>query len=160
AAMTAAVVVGLSERAPAVRWLFNTAMYALAVLASALPGMLAGVEGGRIHVASDQFTLLAFSGGVLYVSANVLLVSAAVALASGQGLRALVEDNIRHSGPAFLIMACIAGLAASLWKIRPQLEVLLAGPVFALALYQRYAYRTVLATRDAETDALTSLGNH
>ena len=44
--------------------------------------------------------------------------------------------------------------------IRPQLEVLLAGPLFALVLYQRYAYRSWLATRDAETDALTGLGNH
>jgi hypothetical protein len=33
---------------------------------------------------------------------------------------------------------------------------LLAGPLFALALYQRYAYRSVVATRDAETDALTA----
>ena len=44
--------------------------------------------------------------------------------------------------------------------IHPRLEVLLAGPLFALALYQRYAYRSVLATRDAETDALTGLRNH
>jgi diguanylate cyclase (GGDEF)-like protein/putative nucleotidyltransferase with HDIG domain len=44
--------------------------------------------------------------------------------------------------------------------VNPHLELLLAGPLFALALYQRYAYRTVLATRDAETDALTLLRNH
>ena len=67
---------------------------------------------------------------------------------------------MRHSGPVFVIMAFIAALAASLWKVNPPLEVLLAGPLFALALYQRYAYRTVLAMRDAETDALTGLGNH
>ncbi len=160
AAIVATGVVSLSERTPTVRCIFNTAMYALAVMASALPGVLAGVEGGHFHVASDQLILLAFIGGALYVTTNVVLVSAAVALTTGHSLREIVEDNLRHSGPAFLIMACIAGLAASLWKIRPQLEVLLAGPLFALALYQRYAYRTVLATRDAETDALTGLGNH
>jgi diguanylate cyclase (GGDEF)-like protein/putative nucleotidyltransferase with HDIG domain len=44
--------------------------------------------------------------------------------------------------------------------INPRLELLLAGPLFALALYQRYAYRSVVATRDAETDALTGLRNH
>src|SRR5436190_1595760 len=65
-----------------------------------------------------------------------------------------------HSGPAFVIMAFISALAVSLWKVNPTLEILLAGPLFALALYQRYAYRTVLAVRDAETDALTALGNH
>jgi len=158
AAMTAAAVVGLSDRAPLVRWAFNSAMYALAVMASAVPGIALGIEGSGIH--SDRLTLLAFSGGALYVIANVVLVSGAVALATGHSLRSIVEDNVRHSGPAFLIMACMAGLAASLWKVDPQLEVLLAGPLFALALYQRYAYRTVLATRDAETDALTGLGNH
>jgi diguanylate cyclase (GGDEF)-like protein len=57
-------------------------------------------------------------------------------------------------------MAFISALAVSLWKVNPTLEMLLAGPLFALALYQRYAYRTVLAVRDAETDALTALGNH
>jgi diguanylate cyclase (GGDEF)-like protein/putative nucleotidyltransferase with HDIG domain len=57
-------------------------------------------------------------------------------------------------------MAFIAALATSLWMINPRLELLLAGPLFALALYQRYAYRSVVATRDAETDALTGLRNH
>ena len=57
-------------------------------------------------------------------------------------------------------MAFIAALATSLWMINPRLELLLAGPLFALALYQRYAYRSVMATRDAETDALTPLRNH
>ena len=33
---------------------------------------------------------------------------------SPSGLRSIVEDNVRHSGPAFLIMACMAGLAAFL----------------------------------------------
>ena len=57
-------------------------------------------------------------------------------------------------------MAFIAALATSLWLINPLLELLLAGPLFALALYQRYAYRSVVATRDAGTDALTGLRNH
>jgi len=72
----------------------------------------------------------------------------------------MLDDYVRHSGPAFAIMAFIAALATSLWMINPRLELLLAGPLFALALYQRYAYRTVMATRDAETDALTLLRNH
>ena len=62
----------------------------------------------------------------------MVLVSLVVWLATGTDLRALLIDNIRHSGPVFVIMAFIAGLAASLWVIRPQLEVLLLGPLFAL----------------------------
>ena len=75
-------------------------------------------------------------------------------------LREAPRGYLRHPGPAFAIMAFISALAVSLWKVDPPLELLLAGPVFALALYLRSSYRTVLAVRDAETDALTSLGNH
>ncbi|HEV8154744.1 MAG TPA: diguanylate cyclase, partial [Gaiellales bacterium] len=87
-------------------------------------------------------------------------VATAVSLYTGISMREMLEDYVRHSGPAFAIMAFIAALATSLWMINPRLELLLAGPLFALALYQRYAYRSVVATRDAETDALTGLRNH
>ena len=161
AAVIAIGVVGTVESTPLVRRGFNASVYALAVLASAIPGMLSGINStGLDPVQSDRLTLLAFLGGAAYVTVNVVLVSVVVWLATGTDLRALLIDNIRHSGPVFVIMAFIAGLAASLWVIRPQLEVLLLGPLFALVLYQRYAYRSVLATRDAETDALTGLGNH
>ena len=161
AAVIAIGVVGTVESTPLVRRGFNASVYALAVLASAIPGMLLGINStGLDPVQSDRLTLLAFLGGAAYVTVNVVLVSVVVWLATGTDLRALLIDNIRHSGPVFVIMAFIAGLAASLWVIRPQLEVLLLGPLFALVLYQRYAYRSVLATRDAETDALTGLGNH
>jgi diguanylate cyclase (GGDEF)-like protein len=161
AAVIAIAVVGTAESTPMVRRGFNAAVYALAVLASAIPGMLLGIQStGLDPVRTDKMTLLAFLGGAAYVAVNVVLVSVVVWLATGSDLRELLYDNVRHSGPVFVIMAFIAGLAASLWVIRPQLEVLLAGPLFALILYQRYAYRSVLATRDAETDALTGLGNH
>ncbi len=161
AAVIAIGVVGTVESTPLVRRGFNASVYALAVLASAIPGMLLGIQSTSLDpVQTDRLTLLAFLGGAAYVAVNVVLVSAVVWLATGSDLRQLLIDNIRHSGPVFVIMAFIAGLAASLWVIRPQLEVLLAGPLFALILYQRYAYRSVLATRDAETDGLTGLGNH
>src|SRR5206468_10763560 len=89
-----------------------------------------------------------------------ITVAIAVSLYTGWPIRTMLEAYVRRSGPAFGIMGFIAALATSLWMITPHLELLLAGPLFALALYQRYAYRTVLATRDAETDALTGLRNH
>jgi diguanylate cyclase (GGDEF)-like protein/putative nucleotidyltransferase with HDIG domain len=160
-ALVATAAVELLERGAPLRSAFNTSAYAFAAFASALPGFLLGWHGTAINAAdSDKLTILAFAGGAAYLITNVLLVAVAVSFAQGEPLRRLLDDYVRHSGPAFLIMAFISALAVSLWKLNPTLELLLAGPLFALALYQRSAYRTVLAVRDAETDALTALGNH
>jgi diguanylate cyclase (GGDEF)-like protein/putative nucleotidyltransferase with HDIG domain len=161
AAIFAMTVSQLYDKAPAVRSLFNTSAYVLSVFVSAIPGFLLGWDGKTMPVDdAGDLTLLVFTGGALFVVADVLLVAVAVSLYQGSGLRRMIEDYVRHSGPAFGIMAFIAALATSLWKVGPLLELLLAGPLFALALYQRYAYRSVMATRDAETDGLTMLRNH
>ncbi len=160
-AVVAILVVGYAEGAPHLRRGFNAATYALAVLASALPAYMLGLHPSSFDPsASDSLALLAFLGGGMYVMVNLTLVSTAIALSTDEDVRWVLMQNVRHSGPVFLIMAFIAGLAASLWLIRPDLELLLAGPLFALVLFQRYAHRSALATRDAETDALTGLGNH
>jgi diguanylate cyclase (GGDEF)-like protein/putative nucleotidyltransferase with HDIG domain len=157
-AMVSMVIVQSVNRAPLLRTGFNAASCGLSVFLSALPAFLLDM-----HVSPDDavgLTLLVFAGGAVYVATNVITVAIVVSMYTGVPLRTLLEDYIRHSGPAFGIMAFIAALATSLWLINPRLELLLAGPLFALSLYQRYAYRIVLATRDAETDALTGLRNH
>ena len=156
AALIAAAAVEVVERGVSLRGAFNTATYGLSAFASAVPAFLLGVDGTRIGAANaDTLVVLAFSGGAAYLVTNVMLVAIAVTLAQGVPLRRMSHEYMSHSGPAFVIMAFISALAVSLWKVNPTLEMLLAGPLFALALYQRYAYRTVLAVRDAETDALT-----
>jgi diguanylate cyclase (GGDEF)-like protein/putative nucleotidyltransferase with HDIG domain len=146
----------LVERRPVFRSLFNGGVYGLAAFASALPVFAWG--GGELD--TIRLTLFAFTGGAAYVLLNVVLVCGALAILSGMPLRALLRDNLRHSGPAFVIMAFLAALAASLWTTDPRLLVLLAGPLFTLTLYQRSALSTKVATLDALTDSLTGLGNH
>jgi diguanylate cyclase (GGDEF)-like protein/putative nucleotidyltransferase with HDIG domain len=143
------------ERRPVARSLFNAAVYGLAAFSSAFPVFLLGASSEL-----ERITLYAFVGGALYVIVNVVLVCGALAILAGQPLRVLLRDNLRHSGPAFVIMAFLAALAASLWTTDPWLLVLLAGPLFTLTLYQRSALSTKVATRDALTDSLTGLGNH
>jgi diguanylate cyclase (GGDEF)-like protein len=87
-------------------------------------------------------------------------VCAAITIANRLSFSAVVLDNIRHTGPAFVIMAFLAALAALLWTLEPPAMLLLAGPLFALALYQRSALVSTLALRSALTDSLTGLGNH
>jgi diguanylate cyclase (GGDEF)-like protein/putative nucleotidyltransferase with HDIG domain len=144
------------ERRPVFRSLFNGGVYGLAAFASALPVFAFGT--GELD--TIRLTLFAFTGGAAYVLLNVVLVCGALAILSGAPLPALLGDNLRHSGPAFVIMAFLAALAASLWTTDPRLLVLLAGPLFTLTLYQRSALSTKVATRDALTDSLTGLGNH
>jgi diguanylate cyclase (GGDEF)-like protein/putative nucleotidyltransferase with HDIG domain len=143
------------ERRPFARSLFNAAVYGLAAFSSALPVFVLGDSSTLEHI-----TLYAFMGGALYVVVNVVLVCGALAILAARPLRELLHDNLGHSGPAFLIMAFLAALAASLWTTDPWLLVLLAGPLFTLTLYQRSALSTKVATRDALTDSLTGLGNH
>jgi diguanylate cyclase (GGDEF)-like protein/putative nucleotidyltransferase with HDIG domain len=158
AVLTAVIGVLISqmvERRPFARSLFNAAVYGLAAFSSAIPVFLFG-ESSTL----ERITFYAFTGGALYVIVNVVLVCGALAILAGRPLRELLHDNLGHSGPAFLIMAFLAALAASLWTTDPWLLMLLAGPLFTLTLYQRSALSTKVATRDALTDSLTGLGNH
>ena len=143
------------ERRPFVRSVFNAAVYGLAAFASAIPVFLLGDSGGL-----GMITFFAFAGGAAYVIVNVVLVCGSLAILAGQRFLPLTRENLRHSGPAFVIMAFLAALAASLWTTDPRLLVLLAGPLFTLTLYQRTALSTRVATRDALTDSITGLGNH
>ncbi len=149
------------ERIPRRRLLFNSGVYVLAAALSAIPGLTVHWDGGHLdgpHV--GLLTAVVFVGGTAFVVTNVVLVAIAAALAQGATVRSMLDDYVRHAGPAFVVMAFISALATALWRLAPTLELLLAGPLFALALYQRYAYRTVLATKAAETDGLTGLRNH
>jgi hypothetical protein len=132
----------LVERRPFVRSLFNAAVYGLAAAASALPALLVSAPPAHDTV---RLTFLAFSGGFAYVTVNVVLVCGALALLQRAPFAPLLRDNLRHSGPAFVIMAFLAALAASLWTTDPRLLVLLAGPLFTLTLYQRSAHTSKVA---------------
>ena len=105
-------------------------------------------------------TAVALLGGAAFVAVNVVLVATAVSFHQRLPLGGLLRADFRHAGPAFVVMAFLAALAVALWREDPLLLVLLAGPLFALTLYQRSALASKIANRDAHTDSLTGLGNH
>jgi diguanylate cyclase (GGDEF)-like protein/putative nucleotidyltransferase with HDIG domain len=164
AALAALFAMGIDQivnRAKLLRGAFNTAVLVLAAYASSLPAVLLGWDQTTMTINSaGELIVLVFAGGAMFVTVNVVLIAGAVSLYQGVPLRVMLEDYIRHSGPAFGIMGFIAALATALWLVAPLFELLLAGPVLALSLYQRYAFRAVVATRDAETDGLTGMRNH
>jgi diguanylate cyclase (GGDEF)-like protein len=147
----------LVERRPLVRAAFNVAVYALAAFASAVPARVVGVDADGNHT---SVVLFAFVGGAAFVAVNIFLVCCAMGLFEGTSVRALLIDNIRHGGSAFVTMAFLAALAVTLWLAAPALIVLMVGPILTLTLYQRSALASRIATRDAHTDSLTLLGNH
>jgi diguanylate cyclase (GGDEF)-like protein len=155
-AFVSVLVSQLVERKRPARTLFNCSAYAICALASAAPGLV--FEGHPAH--AGVITAQAFWGGGVYIAINVMLVCAAITIANRLSFSAVVLDNLRHTGPAFVIMAFLAALAALLWSIQPLAMFLLAGPLFALALYQRSALVSTIALRSALTDSLTGLGNH
>jgi diguanylate cyclase (GGDEF)-like protein len=159
AAALSIVVPELARRRPPLRALFNSATYALAAGAGALPFF--GLHGwtGHVHDAVRLTGAVFVSGGV-YVLVNVTLVSRAASLAQVASYRVIFARSLRQGAGAFAIMAFLAALTANLWAVRPFLLALLAGPLFTLTLYQRSALRSRLALRDALTDNLTGLGNH
>ncbi|MGZ4383493.1 MAG: diguanylate cyclase, partial [Gaiellaceae bacterium] len=154
---TSVLVPQLLERKPLNRALFNSGTHALSAFASALPMALLQVSS---TTGFTRLTFATFLGGGAFISVNLMLVCSAVAFHSGIPVHLTLRDAARSTGAAFAVMACLAALAMALWRFEPALIVLLAGPIFALTLYQRSSLASRLATRDAHTDSLTGLGNH
>ena len=147
----------LIARRPVLRSSFNSGAYALAAASSGITRVFGPLDAGH---SVYRLSVYAFVGGLIFVLVNVCVVSGAVSLAHGVRYRTNLVSTLRYSGPAFAIMAFLAALAANLWTVKPELLLLLTGPLFALSLYQRTALRSRLAVRDANTDNLTGLGNH
>jgi diguanylate cyclase (GGDEF)-like protein len=144
------------QRFPLLRAGFNGGAYALAATAAGAVRAL-----GPLHATEvARMSFYALAAAFVFVAVNVILVSGAVSMSSGAPYRTVFTSTLRYSGVTFSIMGFLAALAANLWTMRPALLVLLAGPLFALTLYQRTALRQRLALRDALTDNLTGLGNH
>ncbi|MFL5912089.1 MAG: HD domain-containing phosphohydrolase [Gaiellaceae bacterium] len=146
----------LFQRLPTIKALFNSSAYGLAAAAAAAPLAFGTLRDHDVV----RMSAYAFVAGLIFVLVNVGLVAGAVAIAQRVPYRPTLASILRYSGPALGIMAFLAALAANLWTLQPGLLVLLAGPLFALSLYQRTALRSRLALRDSLTDNLTGLGNH
>jgi diguanylate cyclase (GGDEF)-like protein len=148
----------LAERRPLPRALFNVAALALAASAAAVPALLMHTDAARTNLI--LLTIATFTGGIMFVAVNLVTVGIAIALAEGIPVATPLHESLRYVGPALPIMASLAGLVAGLWRFQPELIALLAGPLFAVVLYQRSSVASRVSARDALTDSLTRLGNH
>ena len=141
---------------PTIKAALNGSAYALAAAAASIPRL-----SGLVHSHDVlRMSIYAFAAGLIFVLVNVGLVAGAISIAQSVSYRETLFSILEYSGPALSIMGFLAALAANLWTIKPALLLLLAGPLFALSLYQRTALRSRMALHDALTDNLTGLGNH
>jgi diguanylate cyclase (GGDEF)-like protein len=154
---SAPTLIALLERRPLIRTAYNAGVFGLAgSMAGAMLSMVHGSGPGAVVVR------VGVTAVVLYV-ANVLLVTAAIAASGARpalGFVALARSNIRWTILPFTLMAPTALTLVVLWQRTPYFFVALAGPLAAIALYQRSTSKALSATRLALTDPLTGLGNH
>jgi diguanylate cyclase (GGDEF)-like protein len=152
--LTATAVVQLAQHRPLQRIAFNVAVLALVALAAGL--LIAPIHGQSVGAVIARVVLAATADNVV----NIVLISAAIALSSGQPYLQLMRTHVRATIVPFAFMASAALMLVVLWQRSPVLSIALVGPLLAIALYQRSTHRALRAMRLALTDPLTGLGNH
>jgi diguanylate cyclase (GGDEF)-like protein len=128
----------------------------LALVALAAGALIAPIHGEGVGAVVARVVLAATADNVV----NIVLISAAIALSSGQPYLQLMRTHVRATIVPFAFMASAALMLVVLWERAPVLSVALVGPLLAIALYQRSTHRALRAMRLALTDPLTGLGNH
>ncbi len=154
--VTAPTVVALMRRNPWIRTVFNAGVFGLV-------GTLAGWVLTHVDGRTDAAAIggqVGLTAAILY-SVNLVLVSAAIAASGSEfGYFKLIRSNVRWTVLPFSLMASTALMLVVLWQRTPYLFAALAGPLVAIALYQRSTHKALNAIRLALTDPLTGLGNH
>ena len=152
--LAATAIVQLAQHRPLQRISFNVAVLALVALAAG--ALIAPIHGQSVGAVVARVVLAATADNVV----NIVLISAAIALSSGQPYLKLMRTHVRATIVPFAFMASAALMLVVLWQRAPVLSVALVGPLLAIALYQRSTHRALGAMRLALTDPLTGLGNH
>jgi diguanylate cyclase (GGDEF)-like protein len=145
----------LVQRRPAIRLVYNSAVYALGGGAAGAAAALVGAHNG----VGGLFVQVLFAAAAFY-AVNILLTAGIIARWSGEPFLPLLKHSVYWTVVPFSIMASVSLMLAVLWERSPFLATALVGPLVAIALYQRSVHSALKAMRLALTDPLTGLGNH
>lgn len=147
-------IVEVGRRRPAIRTLYNTALYALSATA-------AGVVADSLVVLGGIWMLFvaATAAAVAFYAVDIALLAAVIGRVSRERFFPLYWRYIRTTALPIAIMTSLTVLLVEVWRIAAPLAAALVGPLVALALYQRSLHRAIEAMRLARTDPLTGLGN-
>jgi diguanylate cyclase (GGDEF)-like protein/putative nucleotidyltransferase with HDIG domain len=152
--LVATASVQLAQHRPLERIAYNVSVLALVALAAG--ALIAPIDGDSTGALVARVLIAATADNVV----NVVLISAAMALSTGQRYFPLMQANVRATAMPFAFMASASLMLVVLWQRSPVLSIALVGPLLAISLYQRSTHRALRAMRLALTDPLTGLGNH
>ena len=152
--MIATAAIHLVQHRPFQRIAFNVSV--LAIVALAAGALIAPIDDDTVGELLARVLLAATADSII----NIVLISGAIALSTGQRYAKLVTTNVRATIVPFAFMASAALMLVVLWQRSEILAVALIGPLLAISFYQRSTHRALAAMRLALTDPLTGLGNH
>jgi diguanylate cyclase (GGDEF)-like protein len=143
-----------AQHRPFERIAFNVAVMAIVALTAGL--LILPIDSNTVGGLIGAVLIAATANSVV----NILFISGAIALSTGQRYKRLVPANLRATIGPFAFMASAALMLVVLWQRSPVLALALIGPLLAISFYQRSTHRELRAMRLALTDPLTGLGNH
>jgi diguanylate cyclase (GGDEF)-like protein len=144
----------IGRRAP-IRTAYNGAMFGLSALASGL--VVEHVHGASVGTMLVRLVLCAFLYNWVV---NLTLISAVLAADSRRSFFPIAWENLKLTTAPLALMTSATLILVVLYERTPGLSLALAGPLIAIALYQRSTFKALRAMRLALTDPLTGLGNH
>jgi diguanylate cyclase (GGDEF)-like protein/putative nucleotidyltransferase with HDIG domain len=157
----AGVIVGLAspimqllEHRPPVRVAYNASVLGLAAVVAG--AAIAPLRGDAALLLLLQVVVAALA----HFGVNLLLISLVVGISAGKPFLTVARKSAEFTAMPFGLMSSAALMLVVLWERAPLLSAALVGPLLAIALYQRSAFRELRAMRLALTDPLTGLGNH
>jgi diguanylate cyclase (GGDEF)-like protein len=145
----------IAEHRPLVKLVYNGAVYAVA---GAACGAATSIFSTHPHVWARIAEIVL--GALAWYVVNIPLIAAIVARWARQRFASVLTMTILGTAVSFAIMASVSLALVALWAQSPVYAVALAGPLIAVARYQRSTHDALRAMRLAQTDPLTGLGNH
>jgi signal transduction histidine kinase len=134
AGFLAMALVEVGRRRPFSRIAFNCGIYTMG-----------GIAAGAGAATVDESTLLhlvlgAISAAICFYLVDISLLAAVVSRARQVGFLPSLRSYITLTLVPFLIMASLAVILVVLWERSPFVAVILAGPLLATAVYQRWIH--------------------
>ena len=148
------VVVDSFRRKNPIQFAYNSSVYGLSGAAAGGAAVLCA------HGPEVPALLLGTIGAITaFYATNMVLTTAVITRITGRAFGPLLRTHATANAGPFAIMGSVSLMLTVLWNQSPLLMGALAGPLVAVALYQRSVHRAMHAMRLALTDAHTGLGN-